>query len=113
LDEDEFDLEGNTETEPPADHAAFIEFADIHDAQNIVDQAVADIIPQAVKANAGIATQIEKIVRAAESFEDMQIMLAELLSQDADEDELAELVSRIMLNTQAFGSMAVQEEANG
>ena len=110
--EDEFDIEGETK-EVPTDHAAFIEFADTHAAQDIVDQAVVDIIPQAVKANAGIATQIEKIVRAAESFEDMQIMLAELLSQDADEDELAELISRIMLNTQAYGSMAVQEEANG
>jgi hypothetical protein len=74
---------------------------------------VADIMPQAVKANAEIASQIEKIVQSAESFEDMQVMLAELLGQDAEESELADLVGRIMLNAQAFGAMAAQEEADG
>jgi phage gp29-like protein len=116
LDEDEFDLDEATqpaEEELPADHSAFIEFADINAAQDIVDQAVADIIPQAIKANANIATQIEKIVRSAESFEDMQIMLAELLGQDVEEDELTELVSRIALNAAAFGTMSAQEDANG
>lgn len=112
LAEDEFDLEGETES-LPADHSACIEFANAQDAQDVVDRAVADIMPQAVKANAEIVSQIEKIVRSAESFEDMQVMLAELLGQDADESELADLVGRIMLNAQAFGAMAAQEEADG
>ncbi|WP_338669763.1 DUF935 domain-containing protein [Pseudodesulfovibrio methanolicus] len=112
LADDEFDLDGAA-TDVPADHAAYIEFADAQDAQEVIDKAVAEIIPQAVKANAEIATQIEKIVRSAESFEDMQIMLAELLGQDAEQDELTELAGRIMLNAQAFGTMAAQEEADG
>jgi UDP-N-acetylglucosamine:LPS N-acetylglucosamine transferase len=83
------------------------------DAQDVIDKAVAEIMPQAVKANAEIATQIEKIVQRAESFDDMQIMLAELLGQDAEQEELAELAGRIMLNAGAFGTMAAQEEADG
>jgi len=111
LAEDEFDIEG--EVQSPANHSAFIEFADAGSAQDIVDQAVADIMPQAVKANSELVTQIEKIVHSAESFEDMQIMLAELLGQDADEAELTDLLSRIMLNAKAFGARSIEEESNG
>ncbi|WP_419787226.1 DUF935 domain-containing protein [Pseudodesulfovibrio sp.] len=112
--EDEFDLvdDNQAEAEAPADHSAFIEFASARDAQDIIDTALAEIMPQAVKANAKLVTQIEKIVQSAETFEDMQIMLAELLGQEAEQDELAELAGRIMLNAQAFGTMAAQEEGN-
>lgn len=109
LDEDEFDLVGDGEAEAeskveqPADHAAFIEFASAQDAQEIIDAALDEILPQAVKANGKLATQIENIVQRAETFEDMQIMLAELLGQDAEHDELAELTGRIMLNAGLFG----------
>jgi phage gp29-like protein len=113
LAEDEFDLAESTEKELPAEHADFFEFADAHAAQEIVDKAVSDIMPQAIKANATIATQVEKIVQKAESFEDMQILLAELLGQEADADELAELVSRITLGATAFGTMSAQEEGDG
>jgi hypothetical protein len=81
--------------------------------QDVVDQAVADILPEAVKANARLSTQIEKIVQSAESFEDMQIMLAELLGQDANADDLTELLARIMLNAGVFGTAFAQEAADG
>jgi len=113
--EDEFDIEGETTgaSEAPSDHSAFIEFANAQDAQDVIDQAVAEIIPQAVKANAELASQIEKIVEKAESFEDMQIMLAELLGANVEENDLTDLMSRITVNAAAFGTMAVAEEANG
>lgn len=101
LADDEFDLDGAADA--PADHAAYIEFTDAQAAQEVIDKAVAEIMPQAVKANARLATQIEKIVTSSETFEDMQIMLAELLGQDAEQDELTELASRIMLNAGLFG----------
>jgi len=116
LDDDEFTLEGDTQSDAkdsPADHSSFMEFADIEDAQSIIDQAVADIMPEGIKANKEIASQIEKIVTAAESFEDMQVMLAELLGQDADESELADLLGRMMLNASVFGTQAVEGENNG
>jgi hypothetical protein len=112
LAEDEFDLDGALAA-PAADHAAPIEFADAGAMQDVVDQAVADILPEAVKANARLSTQIEKIVQSAESFEDMQIMLAEQLGQDASADDLTELLARIMLNAGVFGTASVQEAADG
>jgi phage gp29-like protein len=112
LAEDEFDLDGALAANP-ADHAAPIEFADAGAMQDVVDQAVADILPEAVKANARLSTQIEKIVQSAESFEDMQIMLAELLGQDASADDLTELLARIMLNAGVFGTASAQEAADG
>jgi len=110
LAEDEFDLEGAAS---PTDHAAPIEFMDADDAQETVEQAVAEIMSEAIKANDALVTQLEKAVQDAESFEDLQILLAELLGQDAGEDELAELIMRITLNTAAFGAHAVTEEADG
>jgi len=108
LDEDEFELEGETNADGPADHA---DFAEGIAAQDVVDQALAEIMPQAVKANAELVKQIENAVQQAETWEDMQLLLAELLGQDAEQDELEELLARIMLNAAAYGTHAVEADA--
>jgi phage gp29-like protein len=108
LAEDEFELEGETNADGPADHA---DFAEGIAAQDVVDQAVAEVMPQAVKANAELVKQIENAVQQAETWEDMQLLLAELLGQDAEPDELEELLARIMLNAAAFGTHAVEADA--
>ena len=76
-------------------------------SQALVDQAIEALLPEAVRANGKLVKQIENAVRQAETWEDMQILLAELLGHDAEQDELEELLARIMLNAAAFGAHAV------
>jgi Mu-like prophage protein gp29 len=122
LAEDEFELEGG-DAGNGADAAEHSEFAepdenekDGEDAkagasQALVDQAIEDLLPEAVKANSKLVKQIENAVCQAETWEDMQLLLAELLGHDAEQDELEELLARIMLNAAAFGAHAVEADA--
>ena len=113
LAEDEFELA--TDESAPAGQAEFAERGEhaeaTHAAQGVVDRAISDILPEAVRANGALTSQIEKAVRRAEGWEDMQILLAELLGRDADGGELEELLARIMANAGAYGRAAVREES--
>lgn len=107
LADDEFELEGAV-----SDHAGPFQFASASTAQDVVDKTVAEMLPAAVAANREMTNRIQSIVQSAETFEDMQIMLAELLGQDVEDGELAELLGRMMLNAGAYGIQAVEGEGD-
>ncbi len=116
LAEDEFSLVGSEGSEgrevaPTIDHAES-EFVAAEEAQDVVDQAVAEFLPAAVRANDKTVKAIERVVAQAESFEDMQILLAELLGAEMEEDEFFELLARISLNARSFGIVAAMGETD-
>lgn len=115
--EDEFYMAESSPDRVPSQGQESAEFA-AHsvdsksgDYQTAIDNFADSLITEAVKLNGDFVTQIEKIVKQAESVEDLQIMLAELLGQSANQDELEELLSNAMINVAMAGRAESHKEA--
>lgn len=77
-------------------------------AQDDIDGAIADILPDAVAANTALTSAILDAVNRAETPEDAMLLLAELLGSEAETAELEELLARIMVNAELRGRAAVK-----
>lgn len=72
-------------------------------AQDILDAAIERHLPKARAADAEFVSQLEKAVRQAENWEDLQLLLAEQLGGDMEPDALEDLLADMMLAAAAFG----------
>lgn len=82
----------------------------IEQAQAVLDVALEKLLPEAIKASNGFADKLEAAVRDAESFDDMQLALVELLAPRMEPDELEDLLARSMTAAAGFGATAVNAE---
>ena len=82
------------------------------DHQDALDALVAAILPDAAKRNATFTANLVKLLGKAESFEDMQLLLAEHLGQDADMQEQEDLLADLMTAAELMGRAAVRGETD-
>ncbi len=80
-------------------------------AQEILDQAILKILPKALAANEQFINQLEAAVKDAESFDAIFLALADLLSEQTENDELEEILAEAMTAAAGFGATAVHEES--
>lgn len=80
-------------------------------AQDGIDKVLAKLLPEAVKANDEFVTKIENAIFKAESFDTMQLALADLLAPSMEVGPLEELLTRAMLAAAGYGAASVQVEA--
>ncbi len=80
-------------------------------AQATLDAAIRQHLPAAMAANAAAVTQLEKAAHAAESWEDLQLLLAEHLGAHMGPDQLEDLLADMMLASTAYGRAAVHADA--
>jgi phage gp29-like protein len=109
LAQDEFELGGQSGEKPGSDEESE-SFAEGDDHQAIVDEALEAVLPEAVKASEETTRLILEAVDRAESFEDMQLLLAELLGGEASQSDLEELMANLLTNTELYGRFAAKEE---
>ncbi len=124
LSEDEFSMDSSSpENAPaqgadpaaPAAPAAGSDFSagdDVDEYQQAIDQLAEKLSGETTQLNEGFVSEIEKVVSQAENFEDMQIMLSELLGQSHDQNEIEELIANAMTNAALAGRAAVHGESN-
>lgn len=117
LSEDEFDMDSPVsapnQEQPPAAYSAPVVGANFSigdNYQQAIDNLAGELATEASKLNGDFVTAIEKIVGQTESIEDLQIMLAELLGQDHDQNEIDELLTNAMTNAALAGRAAVHGE---
>lgn len=126
LTEDEFELEGETGAAPEAtagqagpDSGAtpgkdFAESAaDAPDAhQQALDAFVEASLPEAAKRNEKFVAALKAAMVAAESWEDMDLLLAELLGTAMDEDAQAAFMGDVLTNADLFGRYTLRGGSN-
>ena len=112
LNEDEFYLEGEEATEAEVDSNDHSDFSETTDHQDVIDDFVNEMLPEGFEASKHFASQIEKIVKQAESVEDLQLLLAEQLGTVLDEDDMSNLLSRCMENAELYGRHAAKQEGS-
>jgi hypothetical protein len=56
--------------------------------------------------------EVKTVLQAAESWEDLQLMLAELLGKSMDEDEQAAFMGDLLTNADLFGRYAMQSKSD-
>ncbi len=74
--------------------------------QALIDQAAESILAEARAASAAMSERIAQAVERAETWEDLQLLLAELQAEDSTDAELRELMERIMLAAAMVGKVA-------
>lgn len=119
LKDSEFDIQQATQpgTFPPVEFAAHGRETKVdavpvvEKAQESIDKAFAKLLPEAVKANDEFVTKIENAIFKANSFDEMQIALADLLAPSMEAGPLEELLTRSMLAASGYGAASVQVEA--
>lgn len=79
-------------------------------AQGILDTSLDMLLPDVREANAQFVSQVEKAVANAESFDDMQLALVELLAPRMAPSALEDILARTMTAAAGFGATAVQGE---
>lgn len=109
LSEEEFEVESGDTLVPdlggPSDHAA-----PGSDWQDEIDGFKDELIKEGSKLSQKFTGRIKEAVEQAESIEDLQILLAELLGDQLGQTELEDLLSSAMLNAQFAGMAAMKEE---
>lgn len=83
------------------------------DAQARIDEIARRYVPELVKANAGFVRQIENAVKEAESYEELEYLLAAVLDGQAGPDEFEDLLGALITSSAAFGANAVHNELAG
>ena len=82
-------------------------------AQAGIEEAITRHLPKVLAANAQFVSHLENAVRQAESWEDMQLLLAELLGPSVEASALEDLLAELMLSGAAYGRAAVHTETGG
>jgi len=81
------------------------------DAQDALDRMIAGLLPEAVRASEERARKIIEIVQSAETWEDMQLMLAEAMPELAG-DEFEALLQRALVAADMHGRLAAREDGS-
>lgn len=112
LQPDEFTIDGEEDLGDASDNdkAEFAEGGQDH--QDALDALIAAILPDAAKRNATFTANLVQLLGKADSFEDMQLLLAEHLGQDADMQEQEDLLADLMMAAELMGRTAVRGEAD-
>jgi phage gp29-like protein len=82
-------------------------------AQQAIEKLIAEILPDAFKSAEKMAARVAGAVQKAETYEDLQVLLAEELAGTAGSDELEDLIHHVMLNSHLFGMSADGEPDAG
>ncbi len=99
---------------PPADFAApGGKRHPAEKAQAALDKAIVAMLPRALGANRQFTARIEKAVKNADSYEELEDALAALLSPSLAPDKLEDVLACAMTAAAGFGACAVQAEADG
>ena len=79
-------------------------------AQKNLDTAIKKMLPDALKSSRKFVTEVENAIRKAESFDDLQDALVELLSPSMTPDALESFLARAMTAAAGHGAASVQAE---
>ena len=82
----------------------------VEEAQERLDAAIKQIMPEALKAGGTFVTKLENAVRNATSLDALELALADLLVPHTTPSELEDLLARTMTAAAGFGAAAVQAE---
>lgn len=110
LSADEFKMRGIDDTAAPAQFAERGD-ADHDEHQATIDALVGSVMPEAIKRNEKFMREVRGCIERAETWEDLHLMLAELLADEAGDD--VDLLAAAMANAAMYGRHAVKEEGNG
>jgi hypothetical protein len=75
-----------------------------------LDQLVEAVLPQAARQNQAFMDKLLGLIEKAESFQDIQLLLAEHLGRDLDMQEQEDLLADLMAASALMGRAAVKEE---
>ena len=81
--------------------------------QVAIDRMIAEALPEGVAAAGKMAQAVRDAVAKAETYQDLLLMLAEIMGDQAGLAELEDLTTRLMANAGAFGREAVTAEDAG
>ena len=70
------------------------------------------MLPDALKASSGFVTEVENAIRTADSFDDLQDSLVELLAPSMTPGELETFLARAMTAAAGHGAAAVNVETD-
>lgn len=80
--------------------------------QGLLDQFVEAVLPAAAKQNGKFIERLLDLLERAESYEDIQLLLAEHLGRDLDMEAQEELLADLMAAAELMGRAAVVDEAD-
>jgi phage gp29-like protein len=83
------------------------------DHQALLDQLIDGILPAVAKQNDKFVAALIKTLSKAETYQDVQLLLAEHLGQDLDQKEQEDLLGDLLAAGALVGIAAVAEEAGG
>jgi len=81
-------------------------------AQANLDEAIKKMLPDALKASSGFVTEVENAIRNADSFDDLQDSLVELLAPSMTPGELETFLARAMTAAAGHGAASVNTETD-
>ena len=81
-------------------------------AQANLDEAIKKMLPDALKASSGFVTEVENAIRTADSFDDLQDSLVELLAPSMTPGELETFLARAMTAAAGHGAASVNTETD-
>ena len=79
-------------------------------AQKNLDTAIKKMLPDALTSSREFVAEVENAIRKAESFDDLQDALVELLSPSMTPDALESFLARAMTAAAGHGAASVQAE---
>jgi len=82
----------------------------VEGAQTRLDAAIKKIMPDALKASDKFINQLENVVKNAQSPEELELMLTDLLAPHTAPSEMESLLARTMTAAAGFGAVAVKAE---
>ena len=80
------------------------------DHQELLDALVENILPGVAKQNENFVHRLVELIQKAESFEDIQLLLAEHLGRDVDMEDQEELLADLMTAADLMGRAGVRSE---
>ena len=110
LQPDEFTVEGHED--PDGGGSSEADFAENEpDHQDMLDALVDSILPTAAKQNEKFVNKLIQLIQKAESYEDIQLLLAEHLGRDTDQEAQEEILADLMTAADLMGRAAVRDES--
>ncbi|MCB2186955.1 MAG: DUF935 domain-containing protein [Deltaproteobacteria bacterium] len=116
LNPDEFTLDGaepaapEGQAEPAGPVSAFAEGDGDGGHQHLLDQLVENLLPRAARQNDAFMDKLLALIGKAESFEEIQLLLAEHLGQDLDLKEQEDLLADLLTAAALLGRDAARAD---
>ena len=79
--------------------------------QNRLEKAISAMLPVAIKSSAEFVTQLENRIKQADSFEELEAGLIDMLSPAMSPSALEGFMARAMTAAAGYGAAAVSSEA--